>query len=221
LSDRVGYSDHVRFRGYLPVHWCSGLQPPCLRFASGRYRTPRKTWYAAARYRKNASRAITHIVTKSKVRDLIEFSRSIHAEMHAILLGSQTAGERVKGGKLFSTTYPCHSCARHIIASGIKEVYYIEPYRKSLGTKLHDDAITEDEGDNSKVRILPFDGVAPTRYLKFFNVAKSSRKSEGKMVKIDSKSALPRFENKLEAFHTLEGLIVRGLQEKSLLPVEQ
>ena len=33
LSDRVGYSDHVRFRGYLPVHWCSGLQPPCLRFA--------------------------------------------------------------------------------------------------------------------------------------------------------------------------------------------
>jgi integrase len=33
-SDRVGYSDHVRFRGYLPVHWCSGLQPPCLRFAA-------------------------------------------------------------------------------------------------------------------------------------------------------------------------------------------
>ncbi len=34
LSDRVGYSDLVRFRGYLPVHWCSGLQPPCLRFAA-------------------------------------------------------------------------------------------------------------------------------------------------------------------------------------------
>ena len=34
VSDRVGYSDHVRFRGYLPVHWCSGLQPPCLRFAA-------------------------------------------------------------------------------------------------------------------------------------------------------------------------------------------
>src|SRR5271165_1793284 len=34
LSDRVGYSDHVRFRGYLPVHWCSSLQPPCLRFAA-------------------------------------------------------------------------------------------------------------------------------------------------------------------------------------------
>ena len=34
LSDRVGYSDHVRFRDYLPVRWCSGLQPPCLRFAA-------------------------------------------------------------------------------------------------------------------------------------------------------------------------------------------
>ena len=34
LSDRVGYSDHVRFRGYVSVHCCSGLQPPCLRFAT-------------------------------------------------------------------------------------------------------------------------------------------------------------------------------------------
>ena len=24
----------LRFRGYHPVHWCSGLQPPCLRFAA-------------------------------------------------------------------------------------------------------------------------------------------------------------------------------------------
>src|SRR6266849_2046856 len=34
LSDRVGYSDHDRFRGYVPVHCRSGLQPPCLRFAT-------------------------------------------------------------------------------------------------------------------------------------------------------------------------------------------
>src|SRR6516162_2486954 len=31
--DRVGYSDHDRFRGYVPVHLHSGLLPPCLRFA--------------------------------------------------------------------------------------------------------------------------------------------------------------------------------------------
>src|SRR5712692_7738541 len=34
LRDRVGYSDHDRFRGYFPVHCRSGLQPPCLRFAA-------------------------------------------------------------------------------------------------------------------------------------------------------------------------------------------
>jgi len=31
--DKVGCFHHDRFRGYLPVHWRSGLQPPCLRFA--------------------------------------------------------------------------------------------------------------------------------------------------------------------------------------------
>src|SRR6266446_6002101 len=34
LRDRVGYSDHDRFRGYVPVHCRSGLPPPCLRFAT-------------------------------------------------------------------------------------------------------------------------------------------------------------------------------------------
>ena len=33
VRDRVGYFHHDRFRGYLAVHCCSGLQPPCLRFA--------------------------------------------------------------------------------------------------------------------------------------------------------------------------------------------
>ena len=34
LSDGVGYSDHVRFRGYFSRSLHSGLQPPCLRFAA-------------------------------------------------------------------------------------------------------------------------------------------------------------------------------------------
>ena len=100
------------------------------------------------------SEAVNNVIGDSKVGDLIEFSRSIHAEMQAILTGSQLGGDRVRGGKLYCTTYPCHSCARHIVAAGITEVYYIEPYRKSLATKLHDDAITEDELDQTKVRIL-------------------------------------------------------------------
>ena len=33
LRDKVGYFNHDRFRGYLSVHFRSGLQTPCLRFA--------------------------------------------------------------------------------------------------------------------------------------------------------------------------------------------
>lgn len=39
------------------------------------------------------------------------------------------------------TTFPCHYCARHIVAAGIYEVQYIEPYPKSKALQLHADAI--------------------------------------------------------------------------------
>jgi deoxycytidylate deaminase len=161
--------------------------------------------------------AVKRVLKDSKLKDLIEFSRAIHAEMHAIILGCQLAGDRVKNGKLFVTTYPCHSCARHIVAAGIKEVYYIEPYRKSLATTLHDDAISEMEGDRDKVRILPFDGVAPTKFLKLFRMQPDSRKMGGKMREMDFKKALPRFEKSLEAFPKLEAIVVQSLKEKKLI----
>ena len=34
LRDKVGVFDHDRFRGYVSVHFRSGLHPPCLRFAA-------------------------------------------------------------------------------------------------------------------------------------------------------------------------------------------
>jgi deoxycytidylate deaminase len=137
--------------------------------------------------------------------------------MHAILTAGRLAGDKINGGKLFCTTYPCHSCARHIIAAGITEVYYIEPYRKSLATKLHSDSITEDESDGKKVRLLPYDGVAPARYLRLFRVPQDSRKKEGKMIQVDPKTATPRFDKTMAALPELEALVVRGLAEKKLV----
>lgn len=91
--------------------------------------------------------------------------------MHAILGASRVAGERILGGKIFVTTYPCHSCARHIIASGISEVYFIEPYRKSLALKLHSDAMTESVIEtDEKVKLIQFDGVAQLGFLSFLNL---------------------------------------------------
>ena len=34
LRDKVGVFDHDQFRGYVSVHFRSGLHPPCLRFAA-------------------------------------------------------------------------------------------------------------------------------------------------------------------------------------------
>jgi deoxycytidylate deaminase len=161
--------------------------------------------------------AETAVLNDTQLKNLIEFSRAVHAEMHALLNAGSTHGSEIKGGKLFVTTYPCHSCARHLVAAGIREVYFVEPYRKSLATKLHADAITESETDHKKVRIIPFDGVAPSRFLKFFSASVDGRKdpATGKMRK---PSGHPVTATTLEAIETLEGLAVKGLESSGLIP---
>lgn len=129
---------------------------------------------------------------RTKIGGLIEFSRAVHAEMDAILAAART-GTSPKGCRLYVSTFPCHYCARHIVAAGIDEVQYIEPYPKSQAVSLHCDAITTDpEGweppsraqsleraavarqggqvaaTGSKVLFHPFVGVAPRMYARVF-----------------------------------------------------
>ncbi|AIR03008.1 CMP deaminase [Pluralibacter gergoviae] len=159
--------------------------------------------------------AVEAMIKNTRLKDLIEFSRAVHAEMHAILTASRVAGERIVGGKIFVTTYPCHACARHIIAAGLQEVYYIEPYRKSLATRLHDDAMTEAQaaGDR-RVRLIQFDGVAPRRYLDLFD--SGSRKAAGGVLKLSAKEiALPATNVSLRAIPRLEEVVVAEVKEKA------
>jgi deoxycytidylate deaminase len=160
-----------------------------------------------------AEQAYDVIRHDSQLKSLIEFSRAVHAEMHALLNAGANDGAKIKNGKLFVTTYPCHSCARHIIASGIREVYFVEPYRKSLATKLHADAITEQENSKGKVRIVPFDGVAPSRFLRFFG---GEDRKDSKTGRMRTRVAHPVTAITLEAIHTLEGIAVRGLKSKGV-----
>jgi deoxycytidylate deaminase len=157
------------------------------------------------------------IINKTKIDSLIEYSRAIHAEMHAIILGAQKSGRKMLGGKIYCTTYPCHICARHIIVAGIKEVYYIEPYSKSLTTKLHSDAITEDEGEQKKVIIRMFDGVAPSKFLQFFKMLPNSRKKtdgSGESIKISPKSASPKETYSLQDIPKLESIVINNLEKR-------
>ncbi|MDQ1090792.1 deoxycytidylate deaminase [Xanthomonas sacchari] len=154
------------------------------------------------------------LISKSRVRDLIEFSRAVHAEMHAILGAGRVAGERIVGGKIFVTTYPCHSCARHIVAAGIVEVHYIEPYRKSMATKLHKDALTESVSDESKVRLIQFDGVAPRRFIDVFEAG--TRKQGGVLSLPPKEGAEPATQVSLKAIPRLEEVVVAELATKNL-----
>jgi deoxycytidylate deaminase len=118
------------------------------------------------------------------IKNLIEFSRSIHAEMDA-LLSAAREGHSTVGCDLYVTTYPCHGCARHLVAAGIRKVFFIEPYSKSLALELHSDAITTalpavpGPDNNNKMVIQPFTGVGPTMYKEVFVKRSDLKKSDG------------------------------------------
>jgi deoxycytidylate deaminase len=112
-------------------------------------------------------------IQKSKIMDALEYSRIIHAEMSAITDAARL-GIAVKGGILYCTTFPCHMCAKHIVASGISKVVFLEPYPKSLAPDLHTDAIKVESGERGKYQHFPFVsfehfyGISPRRYRDLF-----------------------------------------------------
>ena len=109
----------------------------------------------------------------TRLYDLTEFGRIVHAEMDAITSCARK-GLSPRKGKMYATTFPCHNCAKHIVASGIVEVEYIEPYPKSRAKELHGDAISVDERKKNKVCFLPYVGVAARRYVDLFSMRLSS-----------------------------------------------
>ena len=140
----------------------------------------------------------------SRLTNLTEFGRPVHAEM-AALLDAARRGAPVSGKILFATTFPCHNCARHIIAAGIAEVVFREPYEKSLAAELHRDALVVDPTTepDGKVVFRRFVGIGPPRYQDLFTMrerkdAKGNRKdwSEG--------DAIPRLVSPSTAYLNVE-----------------
>lgn len=112
----------------------------------------------------------------ARILNVIEFGRCVHAEM-AALMDAARRGVSVGDSYLFSTTFPCHECARHIVAAGIRKVYYIEPYPKSLVDALYPDSIRiEGQETDDLVNFVPFVGVAPRRYQDVFKMGDQNRK---------------------------------------------
>jgi deoxycytidylate deaminase len=70
-------------------------------------------------------------VKESKLMDLLEFARIIHAEMSAISDAARK-GIPIQDSTLYCTTFPCHICAKHIVASGVRRVVYLETLSEEL-----------------------------------------------------------------------------------------
>jgi deoxycytidylate deaminase len=137
-------------------------------------------------------------LSSTRVRDLIEFGRAVHAEQAAIAAAARS-GVAIEGGTLYVTTFPCHLCARLIVAAGIERVVYLHPYPKSLASVLHDDAVRTDygvterarqPGELPRVECDPFLGVAPTQFSTYFTALE--RKLEGRLLAVDRATAIPR-----------------------------
>lgn len=129
----------------------------------------------------------------SRLFDVIEFGRAVHAEMAAITQAARL-GVALKGSKLYSTTFPCHICARHIVAAGIDEVQFIEPYEKSRAQEMFSDSISVEPKEEVAGRTLfkAFAGVAPRRYMDLFSLSVERKGKDGQALGPEAIAVVPK-----------------------------
>lgn len=154
---------------------------------------------------------IVKAIESSGIASLIEFSRAIHAEMAAILAVARDKRHSLDSATMVVTTYPCHNCARHIVAAGVRSVIYIEPYEKSLAIKLHPDAISEDDRMGDRVLFRQFQGFAPRHILDLFAMKADRKGADGKLIEVERKSSLPIYRRHLDSFTLYEDKIVQDV----------
>ena len=154
----------------------------------------------------------------SKIKDITEYGRVVHAEMDALLSCSRTNISTL-GATLFVTTFPCHNCAKHILAAGIEKVIFVEPYPKSKAIDMHKEAITQkwettEPETKNKLVFEPFVGVGARSFVNLFSMSlgvgkKLKRKgSDGKILVWNSESAVLRMPLQTLSYRDLELKII-------------
>jgi deoxycytidylate deaminase len=222
----LGRNDVPRFKGGLYGTEDDDIDHRCFKWGSkichndrqkeALYDDIRKQLHTAGLLAPGATAAtVRDAIAQTEVRDLIEYSRAVHAEMEAIISVARGEKAGLGGATLYSTTYPCHACARHIVASGIASVVYVEPYPKSRAFQLHNDAISESEGDlGKKLVFLQYNGVAPKHALRLFRNGRDRKDKAGQLVQVDRKAATPVVEISLDDYSTHERYVVADLSQK-------
>ena len=86
----------------------------------------------------------------------------VHAELNAILNAN---GRDLRGSRIYVALFPCNECAKAIIQSGIKEVFYLsDKYANTPGTvaskRMMDAAGVKYTRLNPSIKTITLDFVA-------------------------------------------------------------
>lgn len=165
---------------------------------------------------------IESVLKSSKIRDITEYGRVVHAEMDAILSCSRSNISTL-GATLFVTTFPCHNCAKHILAAGIEKVIFVEPYPKSKALDMHKEAVTQkwetvEQENQNKLVFEPFVGVGARSFVNLFSMSlgignKLKRKNiDGSILKWESELSTLRMPLQTLSYKDLELKIIEKLQ---------
>jgi len=120
-------------------------------------------------------------LTKYYIQDRgISRCTALHAEESAII---NVGGRNLIDCTIYSTTFPCFSCAQKILAIGIKRVFFCEAYPDPDAAKLF---IMVKEKYKYEIQVFNFEGVKARAYFRVFGTWRSDmenlvkRKKEGK-----------------------------------------
>lgn len=154
------------------------------------------------------------IMVDSQLMDLLEFGRCVHAEM-AALMDAIRRGVTVEDCALYSTTFPCHMCATHLIAAGLNRVVYIEPYPKSRAEELYPKSIAVDKAPerDKMLKFEAFAGIAPRSYMTLFTAPKRKNK-DGEIITWEAKDEFARVGRFVASYLQIETKVVEWLLEE-------
>jgi tRNA(Arg) A34 adenosine deaminase TadA len=117
-------------------------------------------------------------VGRTQFMDIGEFGRPVHAEM-AALIDAARRGVAVNGLSMYVTAFPCHNCAKHIIAADISRVIYLEPYPKSRAGSLHGEELELQSVNGTempdRVVCYAFSGIAPRQYRQLLSMSERGK----------------------------------------------
>jgi hypothetical protein len=133
----------------------------------------------------------------------------------AAICDAALRGIALKGHTLFCTTFPCHMCARLIIAAGIERVVYMEPYPKSKTQDLYEDSVNVDSTDLNadKVSFQSFVGISPNRYINLFTMGRR-KDSMGRAIDWERGNATPQILRFVPSYIALEEKVVTYARTK-------